>query len=69
MKVTILAHARQRMVLEAIAHPDQEMPGYRGRVIAQKKLNGYVLRVIYEEETSTTVVITVYKARRARYEV
>ncbi len=78
MEIRILRHARQRMeaynvdermVIETIKKPDAEIPGYGGRTIAQKRLNGYVLRVVYEKEGSSKVVVTVYKARRERYEV
>ncbi|MBI4442865.1 MAG: DUF4258 domain-containing protein [Acidobacteria bacterium] len=59
----------QAMVEETLATPDSEVQGYGGRQIAQKKLNGYVLRVIYEKENHKKVVVTVYKAKRKRYEV
>ncbi|MBI2819865.1 MAG: DUF4258 domain-containing protein [Acidobacteria bacterium] len=78
MKIKILRHARQRMeaynveerlVEETLRKPDSEVPGGAGRCIAQKRLNGYVLRVIYEKEHNAKVVITVYKAKRERYQV
>ena len=78
MEIKILHHARQRMqrynvdqamVAETLSNPDSEIPGYGGRQIAQTKLDGYVLRVIYEKQNHTKIVITVYKARRERYEV
>ena len=78
MEIIIPPHARERMeaynvderlVVETLDNADREMMGYGSRMIAQKKLNGYVLRVIYEKGTNTKVVITVYKARRERYEI
>ena len=57
------------MVRETLRNPDREVPGYGGRQIAQKKLNGYVLRVVYEKQNHEKVVITVYKAKRERYEI
>ena len=78
MEIEILHHANQRMqaynvdeemVEEAIRHPDREVPGYGGRHIAQKKLGGYVLRVVYEKQNHKKVVVTVYKARRERCEI
>ena len=78
MEIEILHHAKQRMqaynvdeelVQEAIRHPDREVPGHGGRLIAQKKLDGYVLRVVYEKQNQKKVVVTVYKARRERYEI
>ncbi len=32
-------------------------------------MNGYVLRVIYEEKGNDIIVVTAYKARSERYEV
>ena len=78
MEIKILYHARQRMqrynveqvtVEETLANPDSEVVGYGGRRIAQKKLNGYVLRVIYEKQNHKKIVVTVYKAKRERYEI
>jgi len=40
--------------------------GHHGRKIAHKFMNDRVLRVIYEEEDTITIV-TVYPARRERY--
>jgi len=78
MEIEILHHANQRMqaynvdeemVQEAIRNPDREVSGYGGRHITQKKLDGYVLRVVYEKQNHKTVVVTVYKARRERYQI
>lgn len=59
----------QATVEETLQNPDSEVPGYGGRQIAQKKLDGYVLRVVYEKQNRKTIVVTVYKARREKYEV
>lgn len=78
MNIEILPHARERMavynvtenlVKETIENPDNIVEGYENRKIAQKKLNGYVLRVVYEEKNSSRIVITVYKAKGGRYEI
>ena len=78
MEIKILHHARQRMqrynvdqamVEETLTNSDSEVPGYGGRQIAQKRLDGYVLRVVYEKENYEKVVVTVYKAKRERYEI
>jgi hypothetical protein len=55
-------------VLAAIAQPDKVTRGYKGRWIAQKAAGRYVLRVVYEEAEDLITVVTVYKARRERYE-
>lgn len=78
MKVSFTAHARRRMARYGISHqcvrkglaePDNVVEGHSGRRIAQKVLNGYVLRIIFEGERENPVVVTVYPARRDRYEV
>ena len=78
MEMKILRHARQRMlrynveealVEKTLENPDSEVLGYGGRQIAQKKLDGYVLRVVYEKQGNAKIVVTVYKARRERYQI
>ena len=73
-----LGHARKRMkdygisedfLKAAIQDPDNVAEGYGGRKIYQKKLNGYLLRIIVEEDKEIKRVITTYKARSGRYEV
>mgnify|MGYP000017521159 CR=1 FL=1 len=75
-KIVYTKHARMRMqqyniseleIVNTIYNPDKILPGYRNRKIAQKVLNRYLLRVIYEENDLITI-ITVYYARRERYE-
>ena len=78
MEVIIVGHARQKMgqyevselqVIEALAKPDSILEGKYGRRIAQKRLNGLLLRVVYESHEEWKVVVTVYKAKAGRYEV
>jgi len=57
---------REDMVIGALRKPDRVTAGY-GRRIAHKFMDDYVLRVVYEEDDVITVV-TVYPARRERYE-
>lgn len=54
-------------VVEALMNPDEIIPGYMNRLIAQKYYGEYILRVIYEK-INNICVITVYRARRKRYE-
>lgn len=56
-------------VREGLRHPDEVVDGHSGRRIAHKTLNGYVLRIVFEGERDSPVVVTVYPARRDRYEV
>jgi hypothetical protein len=76
MKTEITDHAKERMkeyntpeelVSETIRNPDSIEKSYGDRKIYQKKLNGYTLRVIVEENKGIKRIITVYKARSGRY--
>lgn len=78
MEIRITQHARERMkeydidegaVRNCLKDPSSIIPGHSGRQIAQKPVNGYVLRVIFEEQEDIKVVITTYRAERDRYEV
>lgn len=74
--ITISGHARKRMakyeldedlVIQVVRDPDRLADGYRGRRVAHKFMNDHILRVVYEEDHVITVV-TVYPARRERFE-
>lgn len=76
MRIEITEHARERMqgynvskdlVKNTIHKPDSIAESYARRKIYQKKLNGYIVRVIVEEKKEIKRVITVYKARSGRY--
>jgi len=76
MEINITRHAAERMqqynvsedlVKDAIINPNDIVESYGGRKVYQKKLNGYVLRVIVEENKEIKRVVTVYKARGERY--
>jgi hypothetical protein len=78
MNTIFTQHSRKRMitygiseadVIEAIVSPDGVVTGYRNRQIYQKALNGHILRVIVEEAEGIKTVVTVYRARRTRYEM
>lgn len=78
MEMRITGHARKRMerygiseslVQDAMEEPDSVVAGHSDRKIAQKNLNDYVLRVIFEEEKDINVIVTVYKAKSERYEI
>lgn len=78
MDVIIISHAKQRMstygigedfVKKSVRKPDSIAKGKFGRMVAQKSLNGYMLRIIYEQQRSVITVITIYKAKKRRYEV
>lgn len=74
--INITEHASSRAIkygisrneiIECLSSPDEVVEGYKGRKIAHKFKNNHLLRVIYEEDDVITVV-TVYLARRKRYE-
>ncbi len=78
MKLVITPHAKSRIkkyqlnsevVKDTLKNPETILQGYRNRKIAQKSLNSHLLRVIFEKKKNINVVVTVYKARRDRYEV
>ena len=76
MKIDIGPHARERMakynisenmVADCLDNPDIINGSHTKRSIYNKKLNGYVLRVIVEEGKGIKSVVTTYKARSGRY--
>ncbi len=77
IRIVITYHAHQRMerynlgrdlVLSTVRHPESVRPARGEREVRERALNGYVLRVVVEEEEEGLwVVVTVYKARRDRY--
>lgn len=78
MPIIITRHAAERMekygldfaaVERCALYPDVIVAGNYGRKIANRRLNGYVLRVIYEEKGNDIVAVTVYKAKVGRYEI
>jgi hypothetical protein len=69
-------HASQRLLAYEISkdevsvcvrNPDRVLDGYKGRKIAQRSRNSHLVRVIYEEN-ELIIIVTVYLARKARYE-
>ena len=59
----------ERDVKRTVLEPDRVIRTRLGRWIAQRKFDErHLLRVIYEESAQERVVITVYPARRSRYE-
>ncbi len=47
-------------VVKAINEPDYAGKGYGGREVAQKLIDGKLLRVIYEKQGEEITVITAY---------
>lgn len=78
MNIELTDHAKERMlqyfisesqILQALENPDMVTETYGGRALYQKKLNGYILRIVVEEGEGIKIVITLYKARSGRYEI
>jgi hypothetical protein len=56
-------------IVKTIRNPENLILGYFGRKIAQSRLTDeLLLRVIYEETDNNILVITLYPAKRQRYE-
>ncbi len=79
--VRLSPHAREKLkrlmqigvtevkVIKTAQNPDSLAPGYFGRKIAQSTLTDeLLLRVIYEETDNSILVVTMYPAKRRRYE-
>ena len=56
------------VIITTLRNPEKVESRGDGKFIAQKRLNGLVLRVVYQEYTTMIVVITIYPGRRSRYE-
>jgi len=83
MKIEFTNHAEYKLALlkahgfkinkdqikDVITDPDAVKKGKKGRQIAQKVINKtHILRVVYITKNKTIRVITLYPARRTRYE-
>ena len=78
MKILLITHAKNRMrayditetqLIDALEKPDSITKGHSERLIAQKRINGKILRVVFEQDNEAIVVVTAYKARAKRYEI
>ncbi|WP_148882947.1 DUF4258 domain-containing protein [Thermococcus aciditolerans] len=76
MEIRFIPHALERLeergiprelVEEVLLNPEGVSEGYFGRKVAQKRLNGKLIRVIYEETSDgMVVVITAYITSKVR---
>ena len=58
----------ESLIINVLRQPQQIVPGYSGRFIAQAAIDeGHTIRVVYEE-TDVLTVVTLYPGRRSRYE-
>lgn len=59
----------RKSVEDIVRNPDKIDTGYKDRLIAQRRFDDtHVIRVVYEEFPDKKYIITVYPARRSRYE-
>jgi hypothetical protein len=72
LKIEVLAqhgiNITQEYIIDVINSPDQVESSGKGKITAQKRINGLVLRVIYQEYSAFIIIITVYPGRSSRYE-
>jgi len=56
-------------IVETVRNPSRVLQGYSGQLIAQKPFTEkHLLRIVYELREEVALCITVYPARRSRYE-
>ncbi len=58
---------KKKLVEDIIIKPDRILPSVSNRKIAQRSVNGRLLRVIYEETGEVYIIITAYYADIERY--
>ena len=69
LKRLVLIGVTADTATKTIKQPESLISGYFGRKIAQSSLTDeLLLRVIYEETDNSILVITLYPAKRQRYE-
>jgi len=56
------------LISETVRSPSSVEASGQGKFICQKRLNGLVLRVVYQEYSDRILVITAYPGKRSRYE-
>jgi|LGVF01.1.fsa_nt_gb mRNA-degrading endonuclease RelE of RelBE toxin-antitoxin system len=54
-------------VLNFLLNPEEVIKGHGGRLIAHRRLNSHLARVVYEYDRKSIVVVTFYKAHVQRY--
>ena len=59
----------KKFIENAVVNPEKVESGYKGRTIAQTKLDEeHVLHIVYEEGEDNLRIITMYPGRKKRYE-
>ncbi|MBI2042776.1 DUF4258 domain-containing protein [Candidatus Pacearchaeota archaeon] len=57
----------KEIIEDALKNPDEIIKGKRNRKIAHKIIENKLLRVVFEEDAKTYIVITAYYAEPKRY--
>ena len=74
-QITFIQHALDRLkergiseelVIEVIRNPDNVDSEIEGRKIAQKLIKGKLLRIIYDDEEGSIVVISAYSTSKVQ---
>ena len=69
LKRLTMSGVTEEKVIKTVQSPESVTSGYFGRKIAQSSLtDDLLLRVIYEEMNKSILVVTMYPAKRRRYE-
>lgn len=69
LKRLVLIGVTEEKAIDTIKQPQSVTSGYFGRKIAQSALtDDLLLRVIFEETDNSILVVTLYPAKRQRYE-
>ena len=76
MKFEYTSHAEEKLaerklekklVEDTVAKPEKVIPSAFNRKIAQRKMSGKLLRVVYEEKDGTYIIVTAYYTEVGRY--
>ena len=57
----------KKIIEDSLRNPNEIVKGKKNRKIAHKVIRNKLLRVIFEEDAKTYIVITVYYAEHRRY--
>jgi len=57
----------KNIIEDALKNPGEIIKGKKGRKIAHKIIGNKLLRVVFEEDAKTYIVITIYYAEPKRY--
>ena len=69
LKRLVQSGITEEKAIKTVQNPESLTAGYFGRKIAQSALTEeLLLRVIYEETDNNILVVTIYPAKRRRYE-